>query len=314
MYLKVGKVDTGVKIFSTLLLRVRTRLYHTPLRERLQEGFYHNQHRKHEAFSCADYDKILSMNHNDLYNYLISEYNHPFSGWDFSYLDGRRVTIQHVSSWNYTEAVRGAMAQAQSLLDMDTGGGERLAALQPLPTETCATEPYAPNVPIARQRLEPLGVKVYEVTDNKHLPFADNQFDLITNRHGYYYEPEIQRILKPGHQLITQQVGGRTMEQLNSIFGVPYTYADWSLEKAVTQLQAAGLQIVEQREEFLIERFYDVGAIAYYLKIVPWQIPGFSVEKYFDRLVTLHEMIQADGYFEDHFHTFFIIAQKRKLP
>ena len=147
-----------------------------------------------------------------------------------------------------------------------------------------------------------------------HLPFADNQFDLITNRHGYYYEPEIQRILKPGHQLITQQVGGRTMEQLNSVFGVPYTYADWSLEKAVTQLQAAGLQIVEQREEFSIERFYDVGAIAYYLKIVPWQIPGFSVEKYFDKLVTLHEMIQADGYFEDHFHAFFIIAQKRKLP
>lgn len=250
------------------------------------------------------------MNQNDLYNYLIAEYNHPFSGWDFSYLDRRRVTIQHTDTWNYGDAVRVAMAQAQTLLDMDTGGGERLAALQPLPQETYATEAYAPNVPVARQRLEPLGVKVYEITDNKHLPFTDNQFDLITNRHGYYYEPEMQRILKPGHQLITQQVAGNTMQELNDFFGVPRQYGDWSLEKAVKQLQAAGLQIIEQREGFAVERFYDVGAIAYYLKIVPWQVPGFSVEKYFDKLVALHEMIQAGGYFEDHFHTFFIIAQK----
>lgn len=250
------------------------------------------------------------MNDNELYKYLVAEYNHQFSGWDFSYLDGRRVTIGHISSWNYMATVRAAMARVQSLLDMDTGGGERLAALQPLPVETCATEAYAPNIPVARQRLEPLGVKVYKITDNKRLPFADNQFELIINRHGYYYEPEIKRILKPGHQIITQQVGGKTMEQLNSVFGVPYTYADWSLEKAVSQLQAVGLQIIEQREEFLVERFYDVGAIAYYLKIVPWQVPGFSVEKYFDKLVTLHEMIQANSYFEDHFHQFFIIAQK----
>ncbi len=36
---------------------------------------------------------------------------------------------------------------------------------------------------------------------------------------------------------------------------------------------------------------YDVGAIVYYLKAVPWEIPDFSVEKYFDKLQEIHKLI-----------------------
>ena len=38
--------------------------------------------------------------------------------------------------------------------------------LQPFPSTIFATEGYAPNVPIARKKLEPLGVAVVEVTDD----------------------------------------------------------------------------------------------------------------------------------------------------
>lgn len=251
-----------------------------------------------------------TANHNDFYNYLISEYNHPFSGWDFSYLEKRWLPRDSGETWDYPTRVKAAMQQAQSMLDIDTGGGERLTSLQPLPPETCATESYAPNIPVARQRLEPLNVKVYEVQDKQHMPFADEQFDLIINRHGSYYPPEIKRMLKPGKQLITQQVDGKTGEELNKLFEVPYTYTDWSLNAAVKGLQAEGFQILEQREEFPITRFYDVGAIVYYLKAIPWQVQGFSIEKYFDKLVTLNEQIQVDGSFEVHSPFFFIVAQK----
>jgi SAM-dependent methyltransferase len=246
-----------------------------------------------------------------LYAYLLQEYNQPFSGWDFSYLNGRYETIHASDMWDYKDSIRKAMASAQSLLDIDTGGGEFLASLQPLPLQTCATESYPPNIPVARQRLEPLGVTVYAVDDKSHVPFVDNQFDLIICRHGSYAPPELLRILKSGRQFITQQVGGETNKELHILLDAPpYSFADWTLQRAANELEQAGFQVLEQREAFLLARYYDIGALVYYLKAIPWQIPDFSVEKYFDKLLALHKQIQQQGAIEAHFHQFFIIAQK----
>ncbi len=91
------------------------------------------------------------------------------------------------------------------MLDMRTGGGERLAeylGIQPV-AEVYATEGYVPNVGPARERLAPLGVTVYEVQDDR-LPLPDASLDLIINRHGSYDASEAQRVLKPGKCFITQ--------------------------------------------------------------------------------------------------------------
>ncbi len=55
---------------------------------------------------------------------------------------------------------------------------------------------------------------------------------------------------------------------------------------------------------------YDVGAIVYYLKAVPWEILDFSVEKYFDKLQEIHKLIHSSKYVDVLFHQFFIVAQK----
>ena len=90
----------------------------------------------------------------------------PFSGWDFSWLNGRYH--EDPPSWNYRDVVLRHLARGvRSLLDMGTGGGEFLSGLAPLPEDTCATEAYAPNVPIARARLEPLGVQVAQISVTK---------------------------------------------------------------------------------------------------------------------------------------------------
>lgn len=212
------------------------------------------------------------------------------------------------------------------MLDMGTGGGEKLvsfAAQQLLPEHTSATEGYAPNVAVARQRLAPLGVTVYEVNDDHHLPFADNSFDLIINRHASYDPREVSRILKPDCLFITQQVGDQTNRRLHELLerekpggyvyaGAPQKHA-WNLTFAVQQLEHAGWRVLSQQEEFFPTRYYDVGAIVYYLKAIPWEIPDFSVEKYFDRLVEVHHLIQREGYVEVPFHQFFIVAQKANL-
>jgi len=262
------------------------------------------------------------MTGKEFYDYLVSEYNQPFSGWDFSYLKDRQVDVTAHALWDYTATVLAAMREAVSMLDMGTGGGERLAsfaALQSLPASTCATEGYAPNVPVARQRLAPLGVTVCAIDDDDHLPFADEQFDLIINRHASYAPGEVLRILKPGQRFITQQVGDQTNRRLHELLdyapkatfypGAEQKHA-WNLDYAVHELQEAGWRIIERQEELYPTRYYDVGAIVYYLKAIPWEIPEFSVAKYFDKLLEVDRLIKCEGYVDVLFHRFFIVARK----
>jgi len=147
----------------------------------------------------------MKVSDDKYYDYLVSEYNKPFVGWNFAYIDNRMTT--EPLEWDYLDRITIEIKKSNSLLDMDTGGGEFLYSLRPLPINTYATEAYKPNVAVAKERLEPIGVKVVEVTEHKNLDLPSNYFDLIINRHGTYSLKEINRILKNGSKIITQQVG-----------------------------------------------------------------------------------------------------------
>jgi len=40
--------------------------------------------------------------------------------------------------------------------------------------------------------------------------------------------------------------------------------------------------------------FTDVGAIVYYLRAIPWLVPGFSVESHLNYLLKLQEQLERD--------------------
>jgi SAM-dependent methyltransferase len=253
------------------------------------------------------------QDYNTLLHYLQAEYEHPFSGWDFSYLDGRRIEDWSTLTWDYRAAIEARLPQTRSLLDLGTGGGEYLASLKPLPADTRATEGYAPNIPIARQRLEPLGVHVYEIKENLLLPLENECFELVIDRHEAYLPREVLRVLQPGGLFITQQVdGGDFYEDLDHLLGASTSHIrpEWHLSYAVSELEGAGFEILEQAEAWPVTRFYDAGAIVYYLKAIPWQISDFSVEKYLPALEKVHQQIQRDHFVEVHGHYFFIVARK----
>lgn len=248
---------------------------------------------------------------NELLNYLIHKVNEKFEGWDFSYLESTGRMQEFPLRWNYRSEVKRKMSEASSLLDMGTGGGEFLSLLTPLPAYTCATEGYEPNIDIARKRLEPLGVKVYRVDDDHFLPFPDDTFELVINRHESYSAHEVKRILKNQGTFLTQQVGGLNDREINELLRAPKSeYDDWKLEYVVKELTEAGFKIIEQKEDIVKTRFYDIGAIVFYLKAIPWQVPDFTVEKYFNRLEEIHKLIEKEGYIDFTCHRFFILANK----
>lgn len=252
------------------------------------------------------------MNRDTLYTLLKRDEEEEFSGWDFSYLTNIGRTREAPLGWNYASKIMWKLREIDSLLDMGTGGGEFLSLLAPLPRKTFATEGYLPNVSVARNRLEPLGVTVMEIDGDDDLPFAAESFEMVINRHESFSAKEVYRILKPGGQFVTQQVGGENDTALNRLLHapIPTDYAHWNLPYAVHELEQAGFTILEQKEEFPATRYYDTGAIVYYLKAIPWQVPDFTVERYLDALLTIQQKIDRDGYIDIPSHRFLIIAQR----
>jgi SAM-dependent methyltransferase len=231
-----------------------------------------------------------------------------FSGWDFSWLRGR--WSEEEPYWDYRQIVEEKAGRVDSLLDMGTGGGEFLTSLSHLPAETTATEGYPPNVPVARGRLEPLGVNVVAFGDERALPLPDESFELIINRHESYWLPEIVRLLKLGGVFVTQQVGTADCIQLNEYLGAPAGVEpdDWSLSHEIELVERAGLQVTRGEETSFDTVFYDIGAVVFYSKIIEWQIPDFDVEKYRERLLAMHRLIEREGAFRAKSQRFLIEA------
>jgi len=236
--------------------------------------------------------------------------DHSFSGWDFSWLDSR--WYEAAPSWDYRQVVQDKIKNVASLLDMGTGGGEFLSSLADLPPATYATEGYAPNIPVAKELLEPLGIKVVQVVDDNALPLPSAAFDLVINRHESYALPEVFRILRPGGVFLTQQVGPRDCVELNQYLEAPLEpdIHSWSLAQEKTAVEEAGLRIRRSEEQLLDSKFYDIGAVVYYLKVIAWQIPDFSVEGYREHLEAMYRLIERQGAFFATAHRFLIEAEK----
>ncbi len=234
------------------------------------------------------------MNTNELIEIWKHEEQQPFLGWDFSYLDGRMMEEQ--APWSYTSRAAELMRSASSVVDLGTGGGERLLKLQEYwPKKVVATEDYLPNFKLAVERLSPLSVHVLSVplTDFDRMPFANDEFDLVLNRHSGFNAKDVARILAPGGTFLTQQVHGLWADDLIAAFGAKPQWPDSTMEKYVLQLKAAGLAITHTQEWSGQLSFTDVGAIVYYLKAVPWFVPGFSVETHSTHLLALQRRLES---------------------
>ncbi|WLD94791.1 class I SAM-dependent methyltransferase [Alkalihalobacillus sp. AL-G] len=252
------------------------------------------------------------MNREEKLRIYQQQANQPFSGWDFRYISDTGRVASEPLPWSYASIVLPCIQNSTTMLDMGTGGGEFLSMLQPLPSNTFATEGYAPNVPIAKERLEPIGVQVFELEDDDTLPFQNEQFDLIIDKHEAYSVKELHRILKKGGRFMTQQVGGTDQLGINTALGEKNTigYDHWNLEYARKELETAGFTIEIAKKAFPYSRFYDIGALIYYLKAIPWQIPDFSVGLHFERLVELEKEIVQKGYLQFKEDRFIIMAVK----
>ena len=232
-------------------------------------------------------------------------------GWDFSHIRGRYEEKE--PPWDYGSIIRGFLEDDMMLLDCDTGCGEFLLSLEHPYNNTAATEGYPPNVALCKERLLPLGIDLRECKDAARIPFADESFDIIINRHGDFDPPEIKRLLKPGGLFITQQVGSENDRELVEIVlpGTEKPFPHENLTEQSERFTDTGFEILQSDEAFCPISFYNVGAFVWFARIIEWEFPDFSVERCFSRLLRLQETIEREGEISGTTHRYLIVARKK---
>jgi SAM-dependent methyltransferase len=223
----------------------------------------------------------------------------PIGTWDFSWFDGRAV--EERPSWRYFDRVVEHASSVSTLLEIQAGVGTLIASLPSPPPLAIATEGYAPSVALAEPRLRSVGAHlVVTAQDRPGLPFADQSFELVISRHPVdVWWTEIYRVLRPAGSYFAQHVGPHSLRSLSEFLMGPLPDAS-ARDVAVERRAAQNAGLIVQR--MTLERprvaFFDVGAVVYFLRLVPWIVPDFTVSKYRQRLRELHDLIQVEGAFD----------------
>ena len=238
------------------------------------------------------------------------EEDFQLKGWDFSYLDGRMSSPN--PPWDYKTIINSYLKSSDILLDMGTGGGEVLLTIGHPHKNTYITEAYEPNFELCKSKLSPLGITVKQTFCDDKLPFENEFFDFIINRHESFGLSEVSRVLKRGGYFFTQQVINRNCFELAQILNgkVELDIPNHCIEKYIEALEQIGFQVIIKDEVEVPVKFFDMDAVIFYAKAIPWEIPSFSVETHFEKLLKIQRMIEADGFFQATSGRFLLAARK----
>ena len=232
-------------------------------------------------------------------------------GWDFSHIEGR-YEEETDFPWDYKKTILKYLTSDMKILDIDTGGGEFLLSLGHPYERIAATENYTPNVELCKEILMPLGIDFKACDNPADIPFQDESFNLIINRHGDFNAKEIYRLLKKGGVFITEQVGGDNDRDLVEMVlpdtEKPFPHLNLKEQKKV--FVDAGFRIERDEEAYRPIKFYDVGAFVWFARIIEWEFPDFSVERCFEHLLKMQRTIEEKGYVEGTTHRYLIVAKK----
>jgi SAM-dependent methyltransferase len=232
----------------------------------------------------------------------------PVDTWSFAWLDGRATEAR--PSWRYFDVVARAAAGSERMLDVETGTGNLVADLPKLPTFTVATDAHPPSIAVAGPRLRVRGAQLVAATPS--LPFRSAAFDLVVSRHPVATDWwEIARVLVAGGRFVTQQIGPDSLRDLSAwMLGPRPPSSNRDPERARRAAERAGLTIDRLEVERTPVAFYDIGAVVYFLRLVPWIVPAFSVDRFRAQLHALHVHIERVGSFSDSSSRFLLDARR----
>lgn len=135
---------------------------------------------------------------------------------------------------------------------------------------------------------------------------------MVINRHGDFNAADIHRMLKSGGLFITEQVGAENDRELVELLlgETELPFPEQYLDIACKHFCDAGFDILDAQECFRPIKFYDVGALVWFARIIEWEFPGFSVDRCKDELLHAQELLEQNGVIEGRIHRFLLVCSK----
>ena len=146
------------------------------------------------------------------------EFYENIKNWNF---DEINYLSESLTNWELYDELNKVATKDSVVLDLGTGGGEKVLKNFPKCKQIIATD-YSPEmIKTAKNNLEASGRNdvVFKVMDNLNMDTPDDYFDVVVARHTCIDASQIYKTLKPNGKLLVRGVDKLDCWALKSMFG-----------------------------------------------------------------------------------------------
>ena len=201
--------------------------------------------------------------------------------WNFSEFE---IETKRLTDWNLYEILKRITTSDSKVLDLGTGGGEKLLKYFPVCCEILGTDLSEEMIKTANNNLKKSkreDVK-FKVMDNLSMDVDDNYYDVVVARNTVIDSKQIYKCLKKGGYLLVQGVDKYDCWALKHLLKTGQSYHD-ILPISIVDYEAiidAGFIDVELVPIHEVEYYKDSATFKEFLKLVPivYEFSEFSNE------------------------------------
>ena len=138
--------------------------------------------------------------------------------WDFSMFE---IETERLTNWDMYKLLNDVSKKDFKILDLGTGGGEKLLKSFPEVKEIIGTDLSEEMIKTANENLKKSNRKniTFKVMDNLKLDFPDNYFDVVVARNTVTDPKQVYKCLKKGGYLFIRGVDKADCLGLKLLFG-----------------------------------------------------------------------------------------------
>lgn len=237
------------------------------------------------------------------------------SGWDFGKISKRTKAVDE--KWDYLKLVMKYLNKDTYLLDIGTGGGEKLIDFAKAVRKAVGIDHSEGMISTANRNLKKSGlenIQFINVDSTKKYPFLNDSFDLVICRHAPFNSEEIFRVLKSGGFFITQQVGEKDKENIKNIFGRGQSFGEKpgnAQKRYVNELKKAGFRILSADTYNATEYYEDISDVIFLLRNTPI-VNKLEIDKDLDYLKQIEDKFTTNKGIRTNSYRYLIVAKKMK--
>ena len=153
------------------------------------------------------------------------EYYEEIKDWDFSKFE---IETESLTNWDFFGVLNEIATKDSKILDLGTGGGEKVLEYFPECQEILATDFSEGMIETANKNLKESGRKniTFRLMDNLKMDVPDDYFDIVVARNTITDPKQIYKCLKKGGYLLIHGVDRADCWNLKVLFGKGQGYND----------------------------------------------------------------------------------------